>query len=119
MVHTSKTVRGFKPLLFAIAAMAGVALGACKEDDPEEYDTGATLELKNSCADYCSTAVACDDERSHDECTTKCIDRMTDCQVDEQAAALDRLDACTNESCDDFFGCTVNVGAQCVFGLDL
>jgi len=119
MVHTSKSLRGIKPLLFAFAAMAGVALGACKEDDAEEYDTGATLEVKGSCADYCSAARACDDERDEKECTMKCIDRMTDCQVDEQAAALDRLDACTNESCDDFFGCTVNVGAQCIFGIDL
>ena len=118
MVHTSKSLRGFGPLLFALAATAGVALGACKEDDTEEYDAGATQEVRNSCADYCDRAKSCDDERNEEECTNKCIDRMTDCQVDEQGAALDKLSACSNESCDDFFGCTVNVGAQCIFGID-
>lgn len=119
MVQANKTFRAFKPLTIALAALIGVTVGACRQDEPEEYDTGATLEVKASCAEYCEQAVICDDERSKDECTMKCIDRMTDCQVDEQAAALDRLDACSNESCDDFFGCTVNVGAQCIFGIDL
>jgi hypothetical protein len=118
MIHTNEKLRAFGPLLFTLAAVAGVALGACKGDDNDGDESGASLEVRNSCEDYCERAVACDDERNRDDCNDKCIDRMTDCQVDEQTAALDKLAVCSNESCDDFFGCTVNVGAQCIFGLD-
>jgi hypothetical protein len=54
MVHKSKSLRGFGPLLFAVAAMAGVALGACREDEGEEYEP--SMEVRNSCADYCRHA---------------------------------------------------------------
>lgn len=118
MTDTSKGFRAFGPLLFALAAVAGVALGACRQDNGDGDESDASLQVKNNCEQYCGRMSECDDERDQEKCFNNCVDAMTDCQVDEQEAALDRLDLCSRESCDDFFGCTVNVGAQCVFGID-
>lgn len=116
MTDTRKKIRGWGPLLFTLAGLAGVTLGACREDDGDESD--ASIQVRNTCAEYCSRMVECDDDRNQQKCNDNCVDTMTDCQVDEQAAALDKLDVCSRESCDDFFGCSINVGAQCIFGID-
>jgi len=116
MSDTSKSFRAFGPLMFALAAAAGVALGACREDDGDESD--ASLRVRSACQEYCARAVECDDDRDEQKCHDNCVDAMTDCQVDEQDAALDQLDVCARESCDDFFKCSVKVGAQCIFGID-
>jgi hypothetical protein len=115
MAHTNESFRAFGPLLFAIAAVTGIALGACRGDD-DESDT--TIQVRNSCEDYCSRAKECDDDRDEDRCYDRCLNRMKSCQADEQDAAIDKLDGCTNESCDDFFGCSIKVGATCFFGID-
>lgn len=107
----------FGTLLFALAAVAGIGLGACRQDDADQDEYEPSMEVLNSCEDYCRRAKLCDDDRDEQKCENTCIDAMTNCQVDEQGPALDKLDQCSSESCDDFFGCTVNVGAKCIFGI--
>jgi hypothetical protein len=38
-------------------------------------------------------------------------------RCDEQEAALDDLDECAEDSCNDFLACTIGAGAECVFGI--
>jgi hypothetical protein len=117
MTDPQKTPRFLIRVLFAVAAVASFALGACRQTDADEDESGASLEVMNSCEEYCQQRKLCKDETNEEKCRNNCIDAMTDCQVDQQNAALDKLDQCANESCDDFLGCTINVGAQCIFGI--
>jgi hypothetical protein len=118
MTDTSKKSRIWGPLLFALAGLAGVTLGACRQDDGDVDESDASVQVRSVCAEYCSRMIECDDDRNQEKCNNDCADAMTDCQVDEQQAALDKLGVCARESCDDFLGCTINVGAQCIFGID-
>ena len=108
--------KSFGVLLFGLAAVAGVALGACRQDDANG-DSGPSFAVTSSCNDYCSQAKLCNDDLNEEKCRDNCEGTLTNCQVDEQDAALDKLDQCAKESCDDFIGCTVNVGAKCIFGI--
>lgn len=104
-----------RALLLVCAAAGGLVAGACADEDDENGATSVRAEM--SCQDYCDRAKLCDDETNIDNCIDKCLDRIDDCMADEQEAALDQIDVCSTESCDDFTGCTINAGAQCYFGL--
>jgi len=93
----------------ALALALGVSIGACN-------GTGDTR-IKLTCKDYCAKAAECDDEVDEDDCVADCRDTMQDCMADEQEQALDDLDACGEESCDDFLGCSIGAGIQCTFGI--
>lgn len=96
---------------YVAAVLMGAALGAC-----EREGTGDTR-IALTCADYCRQAADCDDEVDKDACKDDCEATMDDCMADEQEQALDDLDACAGDSCDDFAGCTIGAGLQCSFGL--
>jgi hypothetical protein len=96
-------------LLVAVGLALGVTLGACN-------GTGDTR-IKFTCKDYCAKAAECDDGVDEDDCVDNCRDDMEDCMSDEQEQALDDLDSCSEESCDDFLGCTIGAGLQCTFGI--
>jgi hypothetical protein len=113
----NKRSRLYGPFLFALAAFTGIALGACRHKPSDGDGAGASIKVKSACDSYCAKAKTCKDDMDEQECRSKCQNAMTDCQADEQKTALKRLDDCANESCDDFIGCTINVGATCVFGL--
>lgn len=115
MNEYKKSSRALGPLLFAFAAVAGLALGACMEDDDDDWDP--PLEVRNSCEDYCAQAKLCDDDVNEQNCRDKCTNAMGNCQTDELDIAVDELRQCSNETCDDFVGCTISVGAQCAFGI--
>ncbi|PRQ04574.1 hypothetical protein ENSA7_50650 [Enhygromyxa salina] len=117
MTDPHKRPRIVVPMLFALAAAASITFGACRQDDEDEDDFDVPMDVRNSCEDYCEQRKLCKDETNEEKCRNNCIDAMTNCQVDELDAALDQLDQCGSESCDDFIGCTINVGAQCIFGL--
>ncbi|WP_146657893.1 hypothetical protein [Enhygromyxa salina] len=117
MTDPNKSPRVFVSMLFAFAAVASFAFGACRQDDDVDDGSGASFDVQNSCADYCEQRKLCKDETNEETCRNNCEDAMSDCQADEQDEALDKLDQCANESCDDFLGCTINVGAQCIFGI--
>jgi hypothetical protein len=107
---------GWRPAMFGLAAFAGIALGACRQDDGDD-GTEASLEVRNACDDYCVKAKECDGDIDEENCYERCLDNMGNCRVDEEEEAIEKLQQCANESCDDFIGCTVEVGAQCYFGL--
>jgi hypothetical protein len=100
----------FRPFLIALAAVAGIATGACREDNGDEYEP--PQKVVDACGDYCARANDCNDETDVDKCQADCVDAMTDCMVDELDAALTKLNQCANESCDDFIGCSVCSGCK-------
>lgn len=100
--------------MLALAGLTGIMFGACRDDDG---DDGVDFFAEQDCRDYCERAVECDDDRNEEDCVESCIDRMGSCQADEQEAALEQLQDCADESCDDFLACTIDVGATCYFGL--
>lgn len=98
-----------------LALSSGLCLGlfACGEDDP----TDAELDVELACNDYCRKAVECNDDLDMEDCENECEDSASSCMADEQDQALDELEMCSEESCDDFGGCTVGAGLQCSFGI--
>lgn len=108
------TNHGLSSSLFAIGLTLGMLTGlggACDRDG-----TGA-LRTEISCQDYCDQAKSCDDEVDVDACVSDCRNTVDDCMADEREEALDQLDECAAESCNDFGACTIEAGAECFFGL--
>lgn len=93
------------PLLAAlIATTAGCGLARHKN-------------VEATCQRYCEQVATCDGDVDVESCTADCLDNVGDCQVDEQEQALDDLDDCAQESCDELFACTVGAQLQCTFGI--
>lgn len=95
-----------------LTGLSAAFVGACAES---EEDLPLFGEL--DCENYCERAKTCNDGVDVDSCTQDCVDFMSDCQADEQDEALDEIDMCSNASCDDFAGCSIDAGATCIFGL--
>jgi len=72
---------------------------------------------ERSCGDYCAQLSMCDDETDIAECEEDCEAAAGNCQADELDQALDELDECAAESCDDIGGCTVGAGLECYLGI--
>ncbi|PRQ08694.1 hypothetical protein [Enhygromyxa salina] len=117
MPDANRNLRAFGPLVLALAAVAGLTFGACKPGEKDTDEPGPSFDVQNSCKDYCRQAKMCDDSINEQNCRDNCNTAMKSCQADEQKQAINRLDECGKESCGDFVGCTVDVGAQCVFGI--
>lgn len=98
-------------ILGLLVGISAAQLPAC-----ERNGTG-DLRISRTCADYCAAAAGCNDDVDEDDCASNCEDAMDDCMADDQEDALDDLDACAEESCDDFAGCTIGAGLECAFGL--
>jgi len=105
----------FRRVLLVLAAGVGLTLGACSDADDDGLDVDFGAEA--SCEDYCAKAKTCDDDRDEQECINNCVDSLDDCMADERDQAIDQVDMCAAESCDDIVGCTIDAGAQCYFGL--
>ena len=100
---------------YALAVALGAGLG-CENDDGG--GGGATdQEVLSTCKTYCEKAVVCDGDVMEAGCTADCQDKLGNCMADEQAQTLDDLEVCSAETCDDFKGCTIGAGLQCVFGI--
>jgi hypothetical protein len=116
---TSQTNQSFRnslkfTCLLLLGGSLGLVAGACRDDDEQGV---INPEVEQDCLGYCDRAVECNDDKDEQECIDKCIERMNNCQADEQSQALAQLEVCANESCDDFLGCTIDVGTTCYFGL--
>jgi hypothetical protein len=98
------------------AGLAGITAGACK---PQSGGDGqdAKLTVKTSCSDYCKHAKECDDKLDLSKCNSTCLDAIGNCQAAEQDLAIDRLDKCSDVSCNDFVGCSIEVSAKCFLGI--
>ena len=101
-----------RPLLLILGLGLGLALGACTD-----LDGTGDLRTQISCENYCEQAKECNDNVDAQDCIDRCLGSVDDCMADEQEQALDQLDDCATESCNDFAGCTIEAGAQCYFGL--
>lgn len=99
--------------LSVVGLLAGFtfALSGC-----EDLDGTGDLRVELSCNNYCQKAKDCDDEVDMAECEANCESAVNDCMADEQEQALDDLDDCAQDSCDDFGACTVAAGLECAFG---
>lgn len=104
-----------RPILKPLLVVAGLLLVqqsvACKEDSINDFQT----EL--NCSDYCRQAEVCNGDVSRAECENDCEETLSECRANELDVVQERLDECAEESCDDFTGCTIDVGAQCYFGI--
>lgn len=100
---------------YVLALILGAAAG-CKDDDPNGGPATPT-EIQTVCQDYCDRSKLCDDEVNVSDCVVKCKDRLGACMADEQGQAVDELRVCSDESCDDFTGCTIGAGIQCILGI--
>jgi hypothetical protein len=117
MSENIKTSRALGPWILAFAAVAGITIGACKKMPSEGAGENVTMDVKNACNDYCAQAKLCNEDLNEQNCRNTCSDTVTDCQADEQDPAINQLRACSTEACEDFAGCTIQAGAQCVFGI--
>jgi hypothetical protein len=111
----------FKFMAAAVLFSLGLAMG-CEDDssnDSNDDDGGMdnTARIAATCQSYCNKAHTCDDEEVVEACVADCKSDLGDCMVDEQGDALDDLDDCAAESCDDFGACTIGAGLQCTFGI--
>lgn len=97
-------------------AWIGVFLGAALAQACERNGTG-NIRINGTCRDYCQQAHECNDDVDVDDCRSDCENTMEDCMSDEQEEALDDLDDCATQSCDEFGTCTIGAGLQCSFGL--
>jgi len=75
------------------------------------------IKTEIDCFSYCRQAAECDGDVDRDACEQDCEDTLNDCMADEKEAAQDQLDECSESSCDEFTGCTIEAGAQCFFGI--
>lgn len=90
--------------------LLGLGAGmACTGTGPVRIDA--------TCEDYCAKAKECSDGVDVDDCVDSCKEQIGDCMADEQEQALDDLDSCAADSCDDFLGCTIGAGIKCTFGI--
>ncbi len=110
------TTSSVRALALVLAAGLGLGLGACVEDS--EGDP-VPLDVQVACKSYCRQATDCNDKVVEDDCREDCYDNMNDCQADEQNEAVDDLQNCADESCNDFTACTIGAGLQCSFGIDI
>lgn len=108
--HLGRLVR---PLVLVLAGAASLAVGACKEDEVD----GDDAQIKSSCESYCEQAKLCNQDINEQNCINDCRNAVGNCMADEVDLALDKLQGCAKEACDDFTACTIDAGAQCYFGL--
>lgn len=114
-MKTTKSPRNLafylRPLVLVIAGASAMAVGACQEEGNLSYF--GELDCKN----YCDRKKDCNDNTDVDKCVDNCIDRMSNCQADEQQEALDQLASCQEVACNEFTGCSIDAGLTCYFGL--
>lgn len=94
-----------------VVCVGGLLVGAglgCTGTGPIRIDA--------TCQDYCEKAHECSDDVDVDDCVSDCKDQIGDCMADEQEQALDDLDGCAGDSCNEFLGCTIGAGLTCTFG---
>ena len=101
-----------KPMLSLVVALGGALFLsqsiACSVEE---------IETESDCFEYCRQAAEGDGDVDRDQCEQDCEDTLDDCMADEREEAQNRLDECSEESCDEFLACTIDAGAQCFFGL--
>ncbi len=104
-MNAAKLVR---PASLLVAALVGMVLGACGPHS--EY------RIEKTCKKYCARAVDCNDNISFDTCVNDCVDTANDCNSDSDIEqALDILETCADEACNDVAACVADSWIECAF----
>lgn len=96
---------------FLFGAIALVA--ACGGDKVDDLDDA----FDGPCQQWCEKRNECDPDVDIDECRQECLDNSGDCQADEREQALDDLEQCAENECDELTACSIGAGLQCQFGI--
>jgi hypothetical protein len=99
------TVKLARPAAFLVAALIGLGAGACKHSE---------LRIETVCKRHCSRVVDCNDNLDYDNCVSDCIDTSDDCASENDVeAALDKLDLCPDQACNELLGCGTEAWIEC------
>jgi hypothetical protein len=89
-----------------IAGMFGVTLGACGPHSQHR--------INKVCKRYCQRAFDCNDNTNYDECLDDCVTEANDCESESDVeAALDILEDCVADSCNQVATCTAESWLEC------
>jgi hypothetical protein len=103
-MSTSRKLARITSLL--LAGCFGVTLGACGPHS--EY------RINKVCKRYCQRVFDCNDNTDYEDCVDTCIDDANGCESDSDVeVALDILDDCAAESCNDVGACTLEAWLEC------
>lgn len=103
-----------KSILLSLGLL--VSMTAC-DTDGDGAGVIEEIQIEGSCSDYCEQAAECNDNVDVDQCHSDCESAVTDCMADEQEETLNRLDACSENACNEFAGCTIDAALQCSLGV--
>lgn len=106
MVVRMQTATFIRPLCVVLAAAFGFALGAC--------GPASEARMNNVCKDYCNRLVDCNDNTNFDNCVDDCVEQAMGCDTDDDTAdALDILNACAEDSCNNVAACSLDAWLEC------
>jgi hypothetical protein len=89
-----------------LAGVFGVTLGACGPHSEHR--------INKVCKRFCLRAVDCNDQTNYDTCLDDCVDQANNCESeDDVEAALDILQDCEADSCNQVGTCTVEAWFEC------
>jgi hypothetical protein len=91
-------------LSLLVAASVGLGLGACKSSD---------FRAERVCKRHCSYLEDCNNT-DYDNCVNTCIETAAECDSDADVEmALDKLDQCRQEACNEIPGCEIDAWLEC------
>lgn len=94
-------------LALTFAATLGVVLGACGHSD---------YRIDKVCEKYCDRIYDCNDNTDYMDCVDNCVEQANECDSDNDVEqALDTLEMCAEDSCNDVIACSIDAWAECVF----
>lgn len=100
------------PLTYLLAMGLGLAvaeLSACADEvDPAEVD--------QACERYCARAVECGQADDFEDCFDNCETLVSDFCVDQEDA-VNVLESCVRDTCEEVEGCIIDAGLECIFGI--
>jgi hypothetical protein len=89
-----------------LAAVFGATLGACGPHSEHR--------INKVCKRYCQRAVDCNDAIDYEDCIDDCVNTAGDCESDgDVEVALDILEDCTADSCNQVVTCTLEAWLEC------
>ena len=100
------------PLTYLLAIGLGLGLAeltACGDDVDD-------AEIDQACERYCARAVECGQTDDFEDCFDDCETLVSDFCVD-QDDAVDVLESCSRDTCEEVDGCIIDAGLECLFGI--
>lgn len=89
-----------------LAAVFGITLGACGPHSQHR--------INKVCKRYCQRAYDCNDATNYDNCIDDCVTEANGCESeDDVEVALDILEDCVADSCNQVAACTLEAWVEC------